>query len=132
LIKIRNLVLGEELPEKLKTGFEVGACDPKWIWIAEHAGKPCGILVTAPCHVLVIFVRLIATEDAPPATVLILLGEAAKEMAMRGYMGYATWLNPMLPEESALLAIIKNFGGVQMQDVQVACAGKLVDRRMVN
>jgi hypothetical protein len=124
-LKIRNLVLGEELPERLRTGYETGQCDDRWIWVAERDGKPVAILVTAPAHIVVILVRIVATEDALSTDVGALILKARREVRKRGYKGYVVWVDPTRETESSMIGIIRKTGGFQMPDVQVACGGAL-------
>jgi len=122
-VKIRNLVVGEALPERLCTGYETGQCDPRWIWVAERDGKPVAILVTAPAHVVVILMRLVATENAEPLDVRALLVNAMAAIKERGYAGYVTWVDPTKESEKTLMEIIKTSGGGQWDRPQVACYG---------
>jgi len=123
-LKIRNLVVGEELPPRLKTGFEATQM-PEWIWIAERDGKPVGSLITAPAHIIIILLRLCMTEDAQPTDVRALLLRAIRESKIRGYKGYLSYLDPELPHEKALMSIIEMSHGFSFKKPQVACFGRL-------
>jgi hypothetical protein len=124
-LKIRNFILGEELPESLKTGFEGGKCDPLWIWVVERDGKIVASLITAPAHIVVILLRLLATPDAHPLDVRALLLKATVDIKERGYNGYMVWADPTRDTEKALIEIVKASGGFELPNRQVACAGRL-------
>jgi hypothetical protein len=124
-MKIRNFILGEELPEQLKSGFEGGMCDPSWIWVVERDGKIVASLIAAPAHIVVILLRLLATPDAHPFDVRALLLAVTSEIKARGYNGYMVWADPTRETEKSLIDIVVATGGVQLPNTQVACAGRL-------
>jgi len=121
-LKIRNLVMGEDLPERLRSGYESTSM-PEWIWVAERDGKVTAILVTAPAHILVILMRVCSIAGANPMDVRALLVNAMAEIRERGYKGYVTWVDPTVETENALMGIIKASGGGQLVNPQVACYG---------
>jgi hypothetical protein len=121
---IRNLKNDDQLPDSLKTGFEQGQMKD-WIWVVERDTKIVAILIAAPAHVVAILLRLLSTEDAHPLDVRTLLVTAMKEIKERGFKAYVTWLNPNRPAESALLSIIQSAGGVNLDEPQVICAGRI-------
>lgn len=123
-MNVRNLIPRERLPKELRTGYEATAM-PEWIWIAERNGYPVGILVAAPAHGVVILMRLATTPDAEGTDVRTLLVAAFREMKMRGYRGYTTWLDPTKEPENAFIRIIRAIGGFQLLNPQVACCGGL-------
>jgi hypothetical protein len=125
-MKIRNFILGEELPDSLKTGFEAGKCtDASWIWVVEREGKIVASLIAAPAHIVVILLRLMATPDAYPLDVRALLLKSTADIKARGYNGYMVWADPTRPPEKALIDIVKSAGGFELPNRQVACAGRL-------
>lgn len=121
---IRNLQKGETVPDELKTGFEVGDM-PEWIWLVERDGEIVAMLITAPAHVVVILLRLMSTSKAHPLDIKFLLAKAGAEIKERGFKAYVTWLNPQRKAEESLLGIIRGSGGVQLDEPQVICAGRL-------
>jgi hypothetical protein len=124
-MNVRNLILGEEIPALLKTGFEEGsATDPQWIWVVEREGKIVASLIAAPAHIVVILLRLLAAPEAHPFDVRALLLCAIAEMKERGYKGFMTWADPTRPTEKALIDLVIANDGVQLPNVQVACAGR--------
>lgn len=120
---VRNLILGEELPPELRTGYETCQCDPNWIWIAEHEGIPMAIFVTAPAHVAVILIVLRAIDSAPKSAIYMLLRHAFAEIASRGYNGYAIWLDPTMVLEQRFMGIIRKIGGNERPERQVLWYG---------
>jgi hypothetical protein len=121
-VKIRNLILGEELPERLRTGYEKTTM-PEWFFVAERDGKVVAILITAPAHVFVILIRLLAVEGGHPMDVRSLLVDTMRTIKQRGYIGYVAWLDPKNPAEKCLMDIIEQSGGGQWERNQVACYG---------
>lgn len=122
--KIRNMVKGEQLPEKLQTGYESAPnADHDWIWVAEREGKITAIFVTSPAHIAILFIRLISTDDAHPNDVRAILVHACSVMKERGYQAYFTWLDPTTEVERSLLKIFRDAGGHQFTNPQVLCAG---------
>ena len=124
-MKVRNLILGEPLPDALKTGFESCQCDPRWIWVVEHDGKLTGLLAVAPAHVFVILLRIVMTEDAGTTDARALLAESVAEIKRRGYRAYLTWVNPENRAEAQLMSIVERSGGMAMSEKQVLCWGKV-------
>jgi hypothetical protein len=121
---VRNYIKGEELPEYLRTGFEVGNM-PEWIWVVEREGKVVALFIAAPAHVVAILLRLLSTREAHPNDIRALLVKAMSDIKERGYKAYVTWLNPDRPAEAALLSIIQSGGGMQFPgERQVLCGGK--------
>lgn len=125
-MNVRNLILGEPLPKALQTGYETGQCDPRWIWLVEdNAGIPCALLVTAPAHVAVMLLRLVAKADASKYAVNALLRQSLKEMHARGYVGYIVSFNPCHTVCLELLRLIRAIGGEQSTEPSVMCYGRL-------
>jgi hypothetical protein len=123
-LKIRNFILGEELPDSLKTGFESGkATDASWIWVVERDGKIVASLIAAPAHIVVILLRLLATPDAHPLDVRALLLTVMAAIKERGYVGYLVWADPTRESEKTLIDIIEAAGGGKYPKMQVACYG---------
>lgn len=120
---IRNLILGEQLPKEITTGYEQGQCDPKWIWVCEYNGKPIGILVTAPAHIAVILLRLVMVEGSPSIGAGKLLTTAFKEMAARGYRGYMVWFGESSQVENQLLKLVESSGGGILEKSMSLCYG---------
>lgn len=124
MIKIRNYLKGEILPERLRTGYETApACDPQWIWIAVREAEPVAILVTAPAHCVVMIMRLVSTERAHPTDIRSLLVCFVRKVKERGYPGYMTILNPEHETEEALGRIIEQAGGVRIPEAHYVCVG---------
>jgi hypothetical protein len=121
---VRNLILGEELPSELVTGYEQGQCDPKWIWVAEYNEKVVGILVTAPAHIAVILLRLVMAEGAPSHAAGELLSHSFMEMALRGYNGFIVWLDEKGKTESQLLRLVEAIGGGVLEKSMSLCYGR--------
>ena len=121
---VRNYIKGEPLPEQLRTGFENGSM-PEWIWVCERDGKIVCLLVAAPAHIVVILLRVLSTLDAKITDMRSLLVHALSDIKERGFSAYITWLNPEKPNENALLNIIKNANGIEMEEEQVLCGGKI-------
>jgi hypothetical protein len=121
---VRNLILGEELPKEITTGYEQCQCDPKWIWICEYNGKPIGILVTAPAHIAVILLRFVMVEESPAVGAGKLLTDAFKEMAARGYRGYIVWFGEGTQVEGQLLKLVESSGGGVLEKSMSLCYGR--------
>ena len=125
-MNVRCLIPGETLPVELQTGFEKApGSDHNWIFIAERDEKPVGILVTAPAHLFVIFVRLVMADEAEAMDLRNLLVGVARICRERNFEGYVTWLDPTRPEENSLIGIIRAHGGQQLTNAQVVCAGRM-------
>jgi hypothetical protein len=120
---VRNLILGEELPAQLRTGYEQCQCDPKWIWIVECNEKPVGILVTAPAHIAVILLRIVMVEGAPSHAAGRLLTSAFRQMNERGYRGYMVWFGEGTHVESQLLKMVEATGGGVLERSMALCYG---------
>lgn len=123
-VKIRNLIPGEPLAGRLKTGYEETPM-PEWIWVAERDGKAVAILITAPAHIMVILLRILSTPEAEGTDVRALLLHAFAEFKSRGYRGYVTWIDPTASPENAFIGIIEAIGGVKLPNPQVVCCGGL-------
>jgi len=126
-VKIRNYVKGEPLPAVLCNGYESGKnVMADWIWVVVlNARKITAILVTSPAHIMVLFIRLLSTEDAEINDVRTLLSHAVSEMKKRGYNGYFTWLDPTKEMDQRLMGIFRSSGGTQFTQPQVLCAGRV-------
>jgi hypothetical protein len=124
MITIRNYVKGEELPEALKTGFETGSMS-EWIWVAERDGNIVAMLIAAPAHVVAILLRVLTTPEAGLNDLRTLLIRSLNDIKARGFPAYITWLNPERNNEKGLLGIIKASDGVQIDEPQVLCGGKI-------
>lgn len=122
---VRNFILGEKLPEQLKTGFEMGKCDPDWIWVVERDGELVGLLVAAPAHVMAILIRLVNTKNARGSDIRALILGVFREIKKRGYMGYTVWLDPTKEPENRFIGIIRAIGGFQLLNPQIVCCGGL-------
>lgn len=131
-MNVRNLILGEELPLELVTGYEKGQCDPDWIWVADYNGKPVGILVTAPAHIAVILLRLVMAEGAPPTAAGALLAQAFSEMKARGYSGYIIWLGETQSVEKQLLRMVEATGGGVLESSMSLCYGLFEKKQEVS
>lgn len=131
-MNVRNLILGEELPPELVTGYEKGQCDPDWIWVADYNGKPVGILVTAPAHIAVILLRLVMAEGAPPTAAGALLAQAFAEMKARGYSGYIIWLGETQSVEKQLLRMVEATGGGVLEHSMSLCYGLFEKKQEVS
>lgn len=122
-MKVRNLIIGEQLPEQLRTGYEGMNCMPEWIFVAERDGEPVAILVAAPVHIVVLMVRLCSTPEASPTDVRALLVHFVKTVKERGYGGYITYLSEASEVERTLSRIITATGGVELEEPQRLCVG---------
>lgn len=120
-VKIRNLIPGEPLAGRLKTGYEETKM-PEWIWVAERDGKAVAALVAAPAHVVVILIHLVS-EDAEPMDVRALLVQVMKDIKERGYRGYITWVDPLAARDKALMHIIEAAGGGYLPINMLPCYG---------
>jgi len=123
-LNVRNLIPGETLPQELRTGYEA-TTTPEWIFIVEREGKPVGILITAPAHIVIILLRIVMAPEAQWSDARALILVAFRESKKRGYKGYTTWLDPTKEPENAFIRIIRAIGGFQLLDPQVACCGGL-------
>jgi hypothetical protein len=125
-MQVRNLIVGEELPEELRTGFEAGPCtDPEWIWVVERDEKIVASLIAAPAHIVAILLRIVATPDAHSLDVRSLLLRATVDIKARGFNGYMVWADPERPNEKSLIDIVVASHGVKLPGTYVACAGRL-------
>jgi hypothetical protein len=123
---VRNYRRGEELPECLRTGFETApGVDPTWIFVAERDGHPTALMVCAPAHAMVIMLRLVSIQDVRWTDIRALMLYARRQIRMRNFAGYCTWIDPTLETERSLMSLIKAAGGTQLMNPQVACAGKV-------
>ena len=120
---VRNMHRGEVLPESIRTGYEQGQCDPKWIWVVECNEKAVGVLVTAPAHIAVILMRLVIAEEAPAHAAGRLLTGAFKEIAARGYRGYMVWFGDNIAVENQLLKLVEATGGGVLERNMSLCYG---------
>jgi hypothetical protein len=126
--EVRNYIPGEWLPERLRTTFESCAgTDPRWIFVILRNEKPVGILVLAPAHAYLIMLRVIMDYEsgAEVNDLRTLLKKSAIVCRERGFMGYATWLDPTSVEERQLMGIFLRTGGKQLMNPQVLCCGRL-------
>jgi hypothetical protein len=122
---IRNLKKGEVLTGKLATGYEGGeATDPQWIFVAERDGKPVAVLVTAPAHIVVIFLRLVS-DGAAPTDVRSLLIYALASARERGYSGYITWVDEDDEAGKALMDIVLKADGFSLPNKHIVCGGRV-------
>jgi hypothetical protein len=98
---------------------------PEWIWVVERDGKPVGILVTSPAHIVVILLRIVMSPEAEGTDARALILGAFREIKERGYKGYTTWLDPTKEPENAFIRIIRAIGGFQLLNPQIVCCGGL-------
>lgn len=124
-IKVRTLAAGEAMPQHLGTGFEKMAVMNDFVWVAELDGKIIGILMAAPCHGCIFFVRLRAETSAPPMTVPLLFRTCVRECHERGFKGYFTYVDPGRVVERRFIPICRKAGGIQIESVQVGLVGNL-------
>lgn len=125
-MNVRTLRKGESLPEDLKTGIDsFPTSDPNWIFVVERDSMPVGVLVVAPAHAFVIFLRLVMSPLANPIDIRTLLVDSAAICKERGFTGYVTWLDPNREAEQGLLGILVASGGMSLSSTQVLCAGKI-------
>lgn len=122
---VRNLIPGETLPEELRTGYELGKCDPNWIWVVERNGEAVALLVAAPAHVIAILIRVVNTKKCRGTDIRALILGAFRDIKERGYNGYTVWLDPTKEPENRFIAIIRAIGGFQLLNPQVVCCGGL-------
>lgn len=125
LITVRTLKPGEAMPQHLDTGFEKMAVMNDFVWVAEKGGKIIGILMAAPCHGVIFFVRVRVEKDAPTMTVALLFRKCVRDCKGRGFKGYFTYIDPSLETERRFIPICRKAGGTQIASVQVGLVGNL-------
>lgn len=127
LITVRTLGPKEAMPQHLDTGFERMEVMNEFVWIAEQAGKIIGILMAAPCHGLIFFVRLRTEKGAPAMAVHLLFRKCINDCKQRGFKGYFVYVDPNIEAERRLIPICRRAGGIQMTSVQVGLVGNLAE-----
>jgi hypothetical protein len=125
LITVRTLRTDEPMPQHLGTGYESMPVMNDFVWVAEKGEKIIGILMAAPCHGCVFFVRLCAEKDAPPMTVPLLFRKCVRDCHARGFKGYFTYVDPTREAERKFIPICRKAGGLQIASVQVGLVGNL-------
>lgn len=104
---VRNLQVGESIPPVLlrDMGLAMTQPMPEWVWIAEQAEEIVGVLVTAPCHGVIILLRLLVKPAAPSTIPLLLLRRASRDARRRGYTSYMTLLDRSRTTEDHLARV---------------------------
>jgi hypothetical protein len=117
----RVLRKGEPLPEGLYD-MHLGKVDPDWIWVSTQDDKVMGVLTTAPCHGIIIILRVKMDTAAPRTALRRLLRTCFADCKQRGYMGYMTWFSEDSEDERILMTIARNNGGMIIHKVGTAVA----------
>jgi hypothetical protein len=124
VIRVRNLREGEAMPEGFHTGYEHMPVMRDWVWLAEGE-ETLAILLAAPCHGLVYFMRLCVKKGAGRATATILIRACMKECDRRGFKGYFFHVSGASQVERSLIPIVRKAGGVQITQPQMMLAGPI-------
>jgi hypothetical protein len=127
VIRVRTLKPNEAMPQHLGTGFEQMVVMNDFVWVAEKGGKIIGILMAAPCHGVIFFVRLRTEKDAPPMAVTLLFRKCVRDCQERGFKGYFTYVDPSIEAERKFIPICRKAGGAQITSLQVGLVGRLGD-----
>lgn len=113
------------MPKHLDTGFEHMAVMKDFVWIAEQDGKVIGMLIAAPCHGLIFFVRIRTEANSPNMTVPLLFRKCVADCFARGFKGYFTYIDPARDAERKFIPICQKAGGIQVAALQVGLVGSL-------
>lgn len=125
VVRVRTLAPGEAMPQHLSTGFEHMAVMNDFVWVAEKDKKIVGILLAAPCHGLIFFVRVRTVEDAPHVTAHLLFRNCVRDSLARGFQGFFTYIDPSLKAERHFISIVLRAGGIKIESPQVGLVGNL-------
>lgn len=114
-VQVRNMRRGESVP--LPHGFQ--HLDPDWTWVLTWQGDTVGAVLAAPCHGLVMLVRVVML---PGHGELLprLLRHCVKEWMRRGFTGYFTYLGDNEAEHKLRRILSK---GKVMEIPQQTCVG---------
>jgi|SRR5215469_15200874 len=125
MIEVRTLREGEPFPQHLETGFEHMPVINRFCWVAELGKEIIGILMAAPCHGLVYFVRMRVPDESPSITAALLFRTAIRDLEKLGFKGYFTHVDPTRPAERAMIPICRKAGGLQVVTPQVPLVGSI-------
>lgn len=117
------------MPQHLGTGFEAMPVMNSFVWVAENKEKIVGILMAAPCHGLIFFVRFRIEETAPKIVAHLLFRHCIKDCLAMGFKGYFTYVDPAREMERQMIPICRKAGGLQLPEVQVGIVGSLEQAR---
>lgn len=128
--KIRNLILGEKLPQLSPDDSPVGVdlleLDPEWVWIAEQRGEPVGFLVGGNLHGLLVLMRIIVSPESDCPTIpLLLLRRALRVAKQRGCVGWITILSDESVAEVKLMRIAMRHNDLLIPHRGVWAMGRL-------
>jgi hypothetical protein len=124
VIRVRNLREGEAMPEGFYTGYEHMPVMRDWAWVAEGE-EILAILLAAPCHGLVYFMRLCVKQGAGRITAMALIRGCMRDCEKRGFKGYFFHVSGMSQVERSLIPIVRKAGGVQITQPQMMLVGPI-------
>lgn len=107
----RQLYPGEVIPSWLNTGFERARLNSAWIWCIGEFNRARVVLIGAPAHNMVIFLRLCAKPGIASSDLLKVLRWALKDCHRRGHEVYMVGIDNNDPAAAALISIITRAGG---------------------
>lgn len=112
---------GELLPDGLYD-MNLGNPNPDWIWVSLDSGSVVGVLTAAPCHGVIIILRVKMASNAPRTALRRLLRTCFADCKQRGYQGYMTWFAEDSEDERILMTIARSSGGLVIHKVGTAVA----------
>lgn len=104
-----RLLRGDNIPSSLSLGFDL--LDPDWAWVAVVDSTVRAALLAAPCHGVVMVVRLVV-EPGYGWALPRLLRAFIRDAVRRGYAGYVCSLDKERKEEAKILKALKRAGKV--------------------
>jgi hypothetical protein len=112
---------GEAIPDGL---YDLGLVklDPDWVWLSLESNRVVGCLTAAPCHGIIIILRVKMDKNAPPTALRRLLRTCFHDAKQRGFDGYMTWFSEDAEDERILMTIARNSGGLIIHKVATAVA----------
>lgn len=124
-MKVRTLREDEAMPQHLGTGFEAMPVMKAFCWVAEEPEKIIGMLMAAPCHGLIFFVRLRILKGSPAITAHLLFRTALNDCKKRGFKGYFTYIDEASAIERSFIPICERAGGFRVSATQIGLVGSI-------
>jgi hypothetical protein len=112
---------GDLIPDGLYD-LGLGKLDPDWVWLSLERDRVVGVLTAAPCHGVIIVLRVKMDPNAPRTALRRLLRTCFHDAKQRGFDGYMTWFAEDSEDERILMTIARNSGGLVIHKVGTAVA----------
>jgi hypothetical protein len=125
MISIRTLREGEPMPQHLGTGYETMPVMNSFIWVAEKEGRIIGILMAAPCHGLILLMRLCIEEGSNHSVAHLLFRHCMRDSEKMGFRGYFSYVSTETETERSLIAICRKAHGLQVPQLHVPLVGSI-------